>query len=68
MEDGREVCLEGALALELAQDGIVVVDQLRLRPRGEVFGLISLAAVPSAERGDHPLDQIEILEEQLLLL
>jgi hypothetical protein len=62
----RDVGLEGAAALEPAQDLVVVLDEPELDRGPEVLRLRSPEAASRADPGDDPLDQREFGEEELL--
>ena len=62
----REIGLQGAPALELPEDRVVVLDQPLQDRRGEVLGVGALHAPTRADPGRDPLDEREFREEQLL--
>lgn len=65
LDDDGQVALEGALALELAEDGVVVRHYLVLDFGQEVFGIFPWEVTSMTGVGDHFLDVGEVGEEDL---
>ena len=66
VDDRYEVGLERAATLKAAEDLVVVLDEPQLDGGGEVLGIGPVQAAPHADPRDHPLDQREFGEKELL--
>ena len=68
LDHRREIRPQRAAALELAQDGVVVVDQPQVDEAGKVLPLRRRQVSPPAGRPYDLIDQIEVVEEQPLII
>src|SRR5918992_1169187 len=65
-DDGRQVRLQPALALELPEDCVVVRDELLLDNGREFVSLLARAVMTTADGVAHPLDEGELGKKELL--
>jgi hypothetical protein len=65
VDDDREVGLEAALPLEFADGGVVVLAQLEADVGREIFGVVVVDPVPTADRRRDLLDVCKVLSVEV---
>src|SRR2546423_12243636 len=62
--DDGQVRAEIASPLELAHDAVIVLAELQLHDRAELFGLRLIEPLPVRDEADHAIDEGEVLLQE----